>query len=76
MGLLVAQRQYRGDFEERLKNLTEQVKQSGQIILFIDELHNLIGSGDAENASDPSKTNILKYAIAGGEFQVNFVPFN
>ena len=71
MGLLVAGTKYRGEFEERLKKLMEEIKQSDEIILFIDEVHTLIGAGAAEGAIDAA--NILKPALARGELQVNFV---
>ncbi|KAK6945049.1 ClpA/ClpB, AAA lid domain [Dillenia turbinata] len=69
MGLLVAGTKYRGEFEERLKKLMEEIKQSDDIILFIDEVHTLIGAGAAEGAIDAA--NILKPALARGELQVN-----
>ncbi|KVH98912.1 AAA+ ATPase domain-containing protein [Cynara cardunculus var. scolymus] len=62
MGLLVAGTKYRGEFEERLKKLMEEIKQSDEIILFIDEVHTLIGAGAAEGAIDAA--NILKPALA------------
>lgn len=68
MGLLVAGTKYRGEFEERLKKLMEEIKQSEEIILFIDEVHTLIGAGAAEGAIDAA--NILKPALARGELQV------
>ncbi|GAB2214181.1 hypothetical protein Drorol1_Dr00018521 [Drosera rotundifolia] len=67
MGLLVAGTKYRGEFEERLKKLMEEVRQSDEIILFIDEVHTLIGAGAAEGAIDAA--NILKPALARGELQ-------
>lgn len=70
MGLLVAGTKYRGEFEERLKKLMEEIKQSDEIILFIDEVHTLIGAGAAEGAIDAA--NILKPAVARGELQVIF----
>jgi len=70
MGLLVAGTKYRGEFEERLKKLMEEIKQSDEIILFIDEVHTLIGAGAAEGAIDAA--NILKPALARGELQVMF----
>lgn len=69
MGLLVAGTKYRGEFEERLKKLMEEIKQSDEIILFIDEVHTLIGAGAAEGAIDAA--NILKPALARGELQVS-----
>jgi hypothetical protein len=68
MGLLVAGTKYRGEFEERLKKLMEEIKQNDDIILFIDEVHTLIGAGAAEGAIDAA--NILKPALARGELQV------
>ncbi|KAG6747268.1 hypothetical protein POTOM_049664 [Populus tomentosa] len=67
MGLLVAGTKYRGEFEERLKKLMEEIKQSDEIMLFIDEVHTLIGAGAAEGAIDAA--NILKPALARGELQ-------
>uniref|UniRef100_A0A7N0URN7 Uncharacterized protein n=1 Tax=Kalanchoe fedtschenkoi TaxID=63787 RepID=A0A7N0URN7_KALFE len=67
MGLLVAGTKYRGEFEERLKKLMEEIRQSDDIILFIDEVHTLIGAGAAEGAIDAA--NILKPALARGELQ-------
>jgi ATP-dependent Clp protease ATP-binding subunit ClpC len=65
---IVAGTKYRGEFEERIKNIINEVKKAGDIILFIDELHTLIGSGGAEGAIDGA--NILKPALARGELQV------
>ncbi|QHO12858.1 uncharacterized protein DS421_15g510520 [Arachis hypogaea] len=67
MGLLVAGTKYRGEFEERMKKLMEKIKQSNEIILFIDEVHTLIGAGEAEGAIDAA--NILKPALARGKLQ-------
>jgi ATP-dependent Clp protease ATP-binding subunit ClpC len=67
MGLLVAGTKYRGEFEERLKKLMEEIKQNDEIILMIDEVHTLIGAGAAEGAIDAA--NILKPALARGELQ-------
>ena len=67
MGLLVAGTKYRGEFEERLKKLMDEVKADEDIILFIDEVHTLIGAGAAEGAIDAA--NILKPALARGELQ-------
>ncbi|XP_037427239.1 chaperone protein ClpC3, chloroplastic-like [Triticum dicoccoides] len=67
MGLLVAGTKYRGEFEERLKNLMEELKQNGEVILFLDEVHTLVGAGAAEGAIDAA--NILKPALARGEIQ-------
>merc|ERR1719375_1609316 len=67
MGLLVAGTKYRGEFEERLKKLMDEIKQSDDIILIIDEVHTLIGAGAAEGAIDAA--NILKPALARGELQ-------
>ncbi|MDF7627423.1 ATP-dependent Clp protease ATP-binding subunit [Lactobacillaceae bacterium L1_55_11] len=68
MGSLVAGTKYRGEFENRLKNVIEEIHQDGQVILFIDELHTLIGAGGAEGAIDAA--NILKPALARGELQL------
>lgn len=68
MASLVAGSKYRGDFEERLKKVMEEIKNSGNVILFIDEMHTLIGAGAAEGAIDAA--NILKPALARGEMQV------
>ncbi len=65
---MVAGTKYRGDFEERIKNALEEVKKAGDVILFIDELHTIIGAGSAEGAIDAS--NILKPALSRGEIQV------
>ena len=66
MGSLIAGAKYRGDFEERLKGVLDEVKQAnGQIILFIDEMHTLVGAGKGEGAMDAS--NLLKPALARGE---------
>lgn len=67
MGSLVAGTKYRGEFEERMKKIIDEVYQDGNVILFIDELHTLIGAGGAEGAIDAS--NILKPALARGELQ-------
>ncbi len=65
---MVAGTKYRGDFEERIKNAIDEVKNDGNIILFIDELHTIIGAGSAEGSTDAA--NILKPALARGDFQV------
>ena len=65
---LVAGTQYRGQFEARLKAIVDEVKKLGNIILVIDELHNIVGAGDAEGAM--SAANILKPALARGDIQV------
>ncbi|SKA05834.1 ATP-dependent Clp protease ATP-binding subunit ClpC [Pilibacter termitis] len=67
MGSLVAGTKYRGEFEDRLKKIVEEIFNDGEVILFIDELHTLIGAGGAEGAIDAS--NILKPALARGELQ-------
>ncbi|ATD31722.1 ATP-dependent Clp protease ATP-binding subunit [Macrococcoides bohemicum] len=67
MGTVVAGTKYRGEFEERLKKVMDEIHAAGNIILFIDELHTLIGAGGAEGAIDAS--NILKPALARGEIQ-------
>ncbi len=68
VGSLVAGTKYRGEFEDRVKNLIEEVEKAGNIILFIDELHSLIGAGAAEGAIDAS--NLMKPALARGHLQV------
>lgn len=68
MGSLVAGTKYRGEFEDRVKKVLDEIYADGHVILFIDELHTLIGAGGAEGAIDAS--NILKPALARGEVQV------
>lgn len=65
---MVAGSKYRGEFEERIKNVMDEVRQDGHVLLFIDELHTIIGAGGAEGAMDAS--NILKPAMARGEIQI------
>ena len=65
---MVAGSKYRGDFEERIKAAIDEVKCDGNVILFIDELHTIIGAGSAEGSTDAA--NILKPALARGDFQV------
>ena len=68
MGALVAGAKYKGEFEERLKSVVNEVKKSeGNIILFIDEIHTLVGAGKGEGAMDAA--NILKPALARGELR-------
>ena len=67
MGTVVAGTKYRGEFEDRLKKIMDEIRQAGNIVLFIDELHTLIGAGGAEGAIDAS--NILKPSLARGELQ-------
>ena len=67
IGLLVAGTKYRGEFEERLKKIMEEIKSAGNVVLVIDEVHTLIGAGAAEGAIDAA--NILKPALARGELQ-------
>ena len=67
MGAVVAGTKYRGEFEDRMKKLVDEIYHDGEVILFIDELHTLIGAGGAEGAIDAS--NILKPALARGELQ-------
>ena len=68
MGLLVAGTKYRGEFEERLKKIMDEIRQAGNVSLVIDEMHTLIGAGAAEGAIDAA--NILKPALSRGEIQV------
>ena len=67
MGMVVAGTKYRGEFEERLKKIMREIKESGDVILFIDELHTIIGAGGAEGAMDAS--NMFKPALSRGELQ-------
>lgn len=68
MGGLVAGSKYRGDFEERVKNIIEEVKSRQNVILFIDEIHTIVGAGSAEGSLDAA--NILKPELARGDLQV------
>lgn len=65
---ILAGTKYRGDFEERIKNILEEVRQEGNILIFIDEIHNIIGTGAAEGAVDAA--SIIKPRLARGELQV------
>lgn len=65
---MIAGTKYRGDFEDRIKSVIDEVKKSGDIILFIDEVHTLIGAGSAEGSTDAA--NILKPSLARGELQI------
>ena len=65
---MIAGTKYRGDFEDRIKNVIEEVKKCDDVILFIDELHTIIGAGSAEGSADAA--NILKPSLARGDFQV------
>jgi len=67
LALMVAGTKYRGQFEERIKAVMDEIKRSENIIIFVDELHTLVGAGGAEGAIDAS--NILKPALARGEIQ-------
>ena len=67
MGSLVAGTKYRGEFEERLKKVVKEITESGKCILFIDEVHTMVGAGAAEGAVDAA--NILKPSLARGELQ-------
>ena len=67
MGALVAGTKYRGEFEERLKKVVEEIRNSGNCVLFIDEVHTMVGAGAAEGAVDAA--NILKPSLARGELQ-------
>lgn len=67
MGTVVAGTKYRGEFEDRLKKVMDEIRNAGNVILFIDELHTLIGAGGAEGAIDAS--NILKPSLSRGELQ-------
>ena len=65
---MVAGTKYRGEFEERIKNALDEVKKDGNVILFIDELHTIVGAGSAEGAVDAA--NIIKPALGRGEIRV------
>lgn len=65
---MIAGTKYRGDFEDRIKNAIDEVKQAGNVILFIDELHTIVGAGSAEGSADAA--NILKPSLARGDFQI------
>ena len=67
MGSLIAGTKYRGEFEERLKNLMDELKKAGNVLLFMDELHTIIGAGSSEGSLDAA--NILKPALSRGEIQ-------
>src|SRR5699024_4853678 len=67
LGALVAASRYRGDFEERLKKVLKEIRTRGDIVLFIDEIHTLVGAGAAEGANDAA--SILKPMLARGELQ-------
>ena len=68
MSAMIAGAKYRGDFEERLKNVLQEIKKAGNVILFIDEMHTIIGAGSAEGAMDAA--NILKPLLSRGEIQI------
>lgn len=68
MGTLVAGTKYRGEFEDRVKKILKEIKDAGNIILFVDEIHTMVGAGGAEGAIDAS--NIMKPALARGEIQI------
>jgi len=68
MSAMIAGAKYRGDFEERLKNVLQEIKKAGNIILFIDEMHTIMGAGAAEGAMDAA--NILKPLLSRGEIQI------
>ena len=68
LSMVVAGTKYRGEFEEKIKNIVEEVKNAGDVILFIDEIHTIVGAGGAEGAIDAS--NILKPALARGEIRL------
>ena len=68
LSAMVAGTKYRGEFEEKLKHVLQEVRRAGNVILFLDELHNIVGAGSAEGAIDAA--NILKPALSRGEIQV------
>ena len=67
MGSMVAGSKFRGEFEERVKAVLEEVRKAGNILLFIDEIHTIVGAGQAEGSLDAA--NIMKPALARGEVQ-------
>ena len=67
LALMVAGTKYRGQFEERLKAVMDEIRREGNVILFIDELHTIVGAGSAEGSMDAS--NIIKPALSRGELQ-------
>ncbi len=67
LALMIAGTKYRGQFEERIKAVMDEIKKNGNVLLFIDELHTIVGAGAAEGAIDAS--NILKPALSRGEIQ-------
>ena len=69
LGMLLANTKYRGEFEERLKNVIEEVKQAGDIILFVDEIHMLVGAGGTGEDGGMDAGNLMKPALARGELQ-------
>lgn len=68
MGALIAGAKFRGEFEERLKAVLKEVKSDGKIILFIDEIHNIVGAGKTEGSMDAG--NLLKPMLARGELHL------
>jgi len=68
MGGIIAGTKYRGEFEERLKKIIEEIKSAGNIILFVDEFHTIVGAGAAEGAVDAA--SILKPSLARGQLQL------
>jgi ATP-dependent Clp protease ATP-binding subunit ClpC len=70
VGLLLADTKYRGDFEERLRSVLEEVKSAGDIILFIDEIHTIVGAGGTGDDGGLDAGNLMKPALARGEIQV------
>ena len=68
MASIVAGAKYRGEFEERLKGIIDEIRRAGDVILFVDEMHTLVGAGAAEGALDAA--NILKPALSRGEIQI------
>src|SRR5207247_3044153 len=67
LALMVAGTKYRGQFEERIKAVMDEIRRSKSVILFIDELHTIVGAGSAEDAMDAS--NIIKHALSAGALQ-------
>ena len=69
LGMLLANTKYRGEFEERLKNVIDEVKAAGDIIMFVDELHMLVGAGGTGEDGGMDAGNLMKPALARGEIQ-------
>ena len=71
LALMIAGTKYRGQFEERIKAVMEEIKRTGNVIMFVDEIHTIVGAGSAEGTLDAS--NIIKPALARGELQLSLI---